>query len=156
MPASLAAPDPIDAIRAGGTHAAEALRPIASRDDAAPVRVALRLAASIDAEALGDELARLWTERCALRRGAARVELSVVETCGRSPAERERDALRLLDAETRAVRPAGTLRATLVSLGTRDHLLLLAAAPGALALQALGRTAADLERLYPLAAFALG
>jgi hypothetical protein len=42
-----------------------------------------------------------------------------------------------------------------VSLGSREHLLLLAAAPGATALQALGAIVEDLERVYPIATVAL-
>lgn len=117
--------------------------------------LALRLSTGIDPERLADDLGRAWRRLGGTRREAARVALSIVETCGRTAHERERDALRVLSDERRAASPRGTLRATLVSLGSREHLLLLAAAPGATALQALSAIAEDLERLYPIATVAL-
>jgi hypothetical protein len=117
--------------------------------------LALRLSTGVDPERLADELGRAWRSLGSARREAAGVALSIVETCGRSADERERDALRVLSDERRAASPRGTLRATLVSLGSREHLLLLAAAPGATALQALAAIAEDLERLYPIATVAL-
>jgi hypothetical protein len=118
--------------------------------------LALRIGAGIDAERLGDELGRAWRASGGARRDAAGVAMSVVETFGRTPVERERDALRLLDDERRAAGLHGTLRATLVSLGARDHLLLLAAAPGVAAWQALRTIAEELGRHYPIATIPLG
>jgi hypothetical protein len=129
------------------------VRPAAGDD--APA-LALRLSAGVDVDRLAEEIARAWRAARPTRRDAADVALSVVETCGRTPGERERDALRVLRDERRAAGPRGTLRATLVSLGAREHLLLLAAAPGTTALQALSAIAEDLERLYPVATVALG
>ena len=118
--------------------------------------LALRVSAGVDADRLAEELGRAWRATACARRSAPGIALSVVETCGRTPGERERDAMRLLADERHADRPRGTLRATLVSLGAGDHLLLLAAAPGATALAALSAIAADLGRLYPVATIALG
>jgi hypothetical protein len=126
---------------------------IVVRDDAPSL--ALRVHAGIDPDRLADELGRVWRDAGGTRREAVGVALSVVETCGRDADERERDALRVLSDERRTASPRGTLRATLVSLGSREHLLLLAAAPGATALQALSAIAEDLERLYPIATLAL-
>ncbi len=123
--------------------------------DPAPV-LALRIGAGVDADRLSDELGRAWRAAGASRRDAPGVAMSIVETCGRTPAERERDALRLLDEERRAAGPHGTLRATLVSLGAGDHLLLLAAAPGATVLHALSTIAEELGRFYPIATIAPG
>jgi hypothetical protein len=117
--------------------------------------LALRLSTGVDPERLADELGRAWRSLGSARREAAGVALSTVETCGRSAEERERDALRVLSDERRTASPRGTLRATLVCLGSREHLLLLAAAPGATALQALAAIVEDLERLYPIATVAL-
>ena len=107
-------------------------------DGPAP-RVALRVSTMVDADVLAEDLARLWRETPCRMRAASRVELSVVETCGRSAADRERDALRLLHAEAEGPPCAAALRATLVSFAGGDHLLLLAASPkaGAGALAAL-------------------
>ena len=120
--------------------------------------MALRIgaAAGVDAQRLSDELGRAWRARGGTRRDAPGVAMSIVETCGRTAADRERDALRLLDEERRAAGPQGTLRATLVSLGAGDHLLLLAAAPGAAPPQALTTIVEDLGRMYPIATVALG
>jgi hypothetical protein len=128
-------------------------RPSAGDDASA---LALRLSAGVDVDRLAEEIGRAWRSAAPARRDAADVALSVVETCGRTPGERERDALRVLRDERRAAGSRGTLRATLVSLGAREHLLLLAAAPGTTALQALSAIAEDLERLYPVATVALG
>jgi hypothetical protein len=124
-----------------------------ARDDTPAL--ALRLSTGIDPERLAEELGRAWRSLGGTRRDAVGVALSIVETCGRDADERERDALRVLSDECRAANPRGTLRATLVSLGSREHLLLLAAAPGATALQALSAIVEDLERLYPIATVAL-
>lgn len=89
----------------------------------------MRLSAEVDADALVEDLARLWADAPSRTRAASRVELSVVETCGRSAADRERDALRLLHAEADGPPCTAALRATLVSLAAGEHLLLLAASP---------------------------
>ena len=86
-------------------------------------------------------------------RAASRVELSVVEICGRSSADRERDALRLLRTETPP--GAGTLRATLVSLGPLEHLLMLAAGEQPAADGALALLAAELGRRDPMESVSL-
>jgi hypothetical protein len=117
--------------------------------------LALRLSAGVDVDRLAEELGHAWRAVRGARRDAAGIALSVVETCGRTADERERDALRVLRDERHAAGPRGTLRATLVSLGAGEHLLLLASAPGATALQALASIAEDLERLYPIATIAL-
>ncbi len=134
-------------------HAPFHARPMAADDVPA---LALRLSAGVDVDRLADELGHAWRAARGARRDTAGIALSVVETCGRTPDERERDALRVLRDECHATGPRGTLRATLVSLGAREHLLLLAAAPGAAALGALRSIAEDLERLYPIATIALG
>jgi hypothetical protein len=116
-------------------------------------RLALRLHAGVDADRLESELARLWEETGPRRRGRG-VELSVVETCGRNPADRERDAMRLLRLEAdRSASGSRTepLRATLVSLDSADHLLLIAA-PAACGAAVLSGLVAGLSRLYPFAA----
>jgi hypothetical protein len=80
------------------------------------------------------------------------VALSLVETCGRSRDARERDALRLLEAEASAwpVRaPGAVLRAVLVRLDRTDHLLLLAAPEARGAAGRLAAVAAEVARLYP-------
>jgi hypothetical protein len=95
-----------------------------------PSSLTVRLRTDVDTDALREHLARLWCEQGGRRRARSGVELSVVETCGRSPGERERDALRLLGLEAASRRDAASgvpLRATLVSVDARDHLLLLAA-----------------------------
>lgn len=100
----------------------------AANGDLGPApRVALRVSAEVDADVLVEDLAGLWRDALAHRRASSRVELSVVETCGRSAADRERDALRLLHAEVDGPPCAAALRATLVTLGAGEHLLLLAA-----------------------------
>jgi hypothetical protein len=120
---------------------------------ALPPELLLRLPQSIDPDTLAAQLAALWrvaTGRCP---PAVRVEMSVVETCGRTRGERERDARRLLQAE-RGPRPRpGSLRATLVSVDAHEHLLLLAAASGTGALTTL---VTELERLHPLLAVVSG
>jgi hypothetical protein len=124
-------------------------------DGAGSAGLTVRLAARIDVDALGEHLVRLWRQQGGGGRAGPVVELSVVETCGRSPAERERDALRVLQAESlEHARAPGTvpLRATLVSLGTHDHLLRLAVPADAAAL--LGRLVAHLSQAYPLDAAA--
>ncbi|HYF60990.1 MAG TPA: hypothetical protein VEA81_18735 [Burkholderiaceae bacterium] len=130
----------------GGPHDA-ALRARAS--STGPSCRALRLRAGIDAQALGDEIERLWLETRGPHRSSM-VALSVVQTCGRSVDERERDALRLLRLEADGVDPAPSgarLLATLVSVDVAEHLLLLAAAPAA-----LDALVARLSQRYPLAA----
>jgi hypothetical protein len=118
--------------------------------------LALRIGAGVDPDRLGVELRRAWRDAGGTRRDATGVALSIVESCGRTPTERERDALRLLDDERRAAGPHGTLRATLVGLRPAEHLLLLALAPGAAAPQALPAIAEALARRYPVATVALG
>jgi hypothetical protein len=117
--------------------------------------MALRLSAVIDADALVEDLARLWRDAPCRTRVASRVELSVVETCGRSAADRERDALRLLHAEADGPPCTAALRATLVTLAAGEHLLLLSASPkvGATGLVAL---ADGLARRYPASPVGLG
>ena len=118
--------------------------------------VALRIRTGVDADRLRDELRRSWRATGRPRHDdAACVALSIVETCGRTPAERERDALRLLDDERRATGRRGTLRATLVALGAGEHLLLLAASPGTGAPEPLSAIADDLGRRYPVTPVAL-
>jgi hypothetical protein len=122
-------------------------------DGADAPRIALRLSGQVDADALCDRLAGIWREVLRRPRAASRVELSVVEICGRSSADRERDALRLLRTETPP--GAGALRATLVSLGPLEHLLMLAAgeqqSPGG----PLALLAAELGRRYEMESVSL-
>jgi hypothetical protein len=95
-----------------------------------PSSLTLRLRGDVDADALREQLARLWRERGGRRRAGPGVVLSVVETCGCSPGERERDAMRLLGLEAACDPDAAhgvPLRATLVSVDARDHLLRLGA-----------------------------
>jgi hypothetical protein len=139
---SLAPASPSPSPRA--TAAAPRRQHTCGPDGADAPRIALRLSGQVDADALCDRLAGIWREVLRRSRAASRVELSVVEICGRSSADRERDALRLLRTETPP--GAGALRATLVSLGPLEHLLMLAAgeqqAPGG----PLARLAAELAR----------
>lgn len=117
-------------------------------------RLALRLHAGIDTDRLESELARLWQQRAGTRRNGSGVEMSVVETCGRNSIDRERDAMRLLrlEAEQPGTGNRGEpLRATLVSVDSADHLLLLAA-PAACSAAVLCGLVAELARLYPFAA----
>jgi hypothetical protein len=131
-------------------------------------RIALRLQAGVDVDLLAAQLRELCTTEPGPRgqahalggRRQTAVALSVVETCGRSRAARERDALRLVELESR---DAGDLqrsdssreplRATLVSVDTFDHLLLLDAplARGRALLEAI---TTGLGLLYPVAALA--
>ncbi len=122
-------------------------------DDAPASRIALRLSAHIDAEALCEQLAVLWRDALRRPRGGSGVELSIVEICGRSRGDRERDAIRLLRTETAPT--ACALRATLVSLDPGEHLLMLAAAahPGAVA--PLAALVAELGRQYPTQSLSL-
>jgi hypothetical protein len=132
-------------------------------------RITLRLQAGVDADLLAAQLRELCTaEPSGLGRvpplGRSRqtaVALSVVETCGRSRAARERDALRLVELEShdradlqRSDSPREPLRATLVSVDTFDHFLLLDAplARGRALLEAI---TTGLGRFYPVAALAL-
>jgi hypothetical protein len=156
MPTSLAATRPPEPV------AGRARRPVDPPGACAPpapaTHLALRIAPGPDADALGEQLPRLWRARAAPRRGARRIELSIVETCGRSREERERDALRLLQAEAAGAPWAGerdTLRATLVSVDTDEHLLLLAAGSGAVAAGAVAAVVSELARLYPVAMLAM-
>lgn len=112
----------------------------------------LRLRTATDPDALADQLSRLCRQLPGGRRAAPAMAVSVVQTCGRSAAERERDALRLLETEARATRCATsrpTVRATLVSIGADEHLLLLAVAPDAAMERLLATLAGELARLYP-------
>lgn len=114
----------------------------------------LRLRTGADADALGEQLSGLCRQLPGGRRAAPVMALSVVETCGRSPADRERDALRLIDAEARAACPntlRPTVRATLVSIGPDEHLLLLAVAPVTAMERLLATLVGELSRLYPAA-----
>ena len=132
-------------------------------------RITLRLQAGVDADLLAAQLRELCTaEPSGLGRvpplGRSRqtaVALSVVETCGRSRAARERDALRLVELESRDLpdlqrsdSPREPLRATLVSVDTFDHFLLLDAplARGRALLEAI---TTGLGQFYPVAALAL-
>ena len=107
----------------------------------------VRLGEVPDVDALGEVLSCAWRTATGARRGGARLMLSVVETCGRSGPEREEDALRLLRAESATPRARGELRATLVRIDERAHLLLLSAAHDAQA--ALDELAAMLARRHP-------
>jgi hypothetical protein len=131
-------------------------------------RIALRLQAGVDADLLVAQLRELCTAEPGPagrtpplgRSRQTAVALSVVETCGRSRAARERDAFRLFETESRecgdlprtddAREP---LRATLVSLDAFDHLLLLNA-PLASGRALLETITAGLGLLYPVAALA--
>ena len=116
--------------------------------------VALRLREPVDAELLREQIAAPWPGRGTRRAAARRIELSVVETCGRTPDERERDALRLLRAEADAAGPMGLLRATLVRLSASEHLLLLTAVAGPA--EGLIALVNELGRLRPVSMLALG
>ncbi|MCX7231546.1 MAG: hypothetical protein NTW15_21515 [Burkholderiales bacterium] len=122
-------------------------------DGADAPRIALRLSGQVDADALCERLAGIWREVLRRPRVASRVELSVVEICGRSSGDRERDALRLLRTETPP--GAGALRATLVSLGPLEHLLMLAAGEQPAAAGPLARLAAELGHRYPMESVSL-
>jgi hypothetical protein len=132
-------------------------------------RIALRLQAGVDADLLAAQLRELCTAEPspsgrAPPLGGSRqtaVALSVVETCGRSRAARERDALRLVELESRdcddlqrSDSPREPLRATLVSVDTFDHFLLLDAplARGRALLEAI---TTGLGQFYPVAALVL-
>ncbi len=141
-------------------------RPASSPSDSH--RIALRLQAGVDADLLAAQLRDLCTAEQgqhgqAQPLGGSRptaVALSVVETCGRSRAARERDAFRLFETESResgdlprtdsAREP---LRATLVSVDAFDHLLLLDA-PLARGRALLETITTGLGLLYPVAALA--
>lgn len=123
------------------------------RDSAEAPRIALRLSGQVDADALCERLAGIWREVLRRPRAASRVELSVVEICGRSSGDRERDALRLLRTETPP--GAGALRATLVSLGPLEHLLMLAAGEQPTAVGPLAMLAAELGHRYPMESVSL-
>jgi hypothetical protein len=131
-------------------------------------RIALRLQAGVDVDLLAAQLRELCITESGPRgqahplggRRPTAVALSVVETCGRSRAARERDALRLVELESRDAgdlqrcdNPREPLRATLVSVDTFDHLLLLDAplARGRALLEAI---TTGLGQLYPVAALA--
>jgi hypothetical protein len=128
----------------------------------------LRLQAGVDVDLLAAQLRELCITASGPRgqahplggRRPTAVALSVVETCGRSRAARERDALRLVELESRDAgdlqrcdNPREPLRATLVSVDTFDHLLLLDAplARGRALLEAI---TTGLGQLYPVAALA--
>jgi hypothetical protein len=122
-------------------------------DGAEARRIALRLSGQVDADALCERLAGIWREVLRRPRAASRVELSVVEICGRSSGDRERDALRLLRTETPP--GAGALRATLVSLGPLEHLLMLSAGEQPTAVGPLAMLAAELGLRYPMESVSL-
>jgi hypothetical protein len=107
----------------------------------------------IDLDALGADLHRLWQSFGTSGRRAARIEVSCVESCAESRAEREHDARRLIELEGAAHRGGGlanALRATLVRLDPGEYLILLAA-PAAASAAALNQLAGELARHYPLA-----
>ena len=107
----------------------------------------------IDLDALGADLHRLWQSFGTSGRRAARIEVSCVESCAESRAERERDARRLIELEGEAHRGGGlanALRATLVRLDPGEYLLLLAA-PAAASAASLSQLVRELARHYPLA-----
>ncbi|RPH43149.1 MAG: hypothetical protein EHM87_14675 [Burkholderiales bacterium] len=116
-------------------------------------RIALRLSALVDADALCERLAGIWRDALRRPRGASGVELSVVEICGRTRGDRERDALRLLRTETAPT--ACALRATLVSLDPHEHLLMLTAAAHPAVVGPLAALAAELGRQYPTQSISL-
>jgi hypothetical protein len=131
--------------------------------DAAPDRgvrpltaasLALRLPEPVDAELLREQIAALWPRGGTRGTRSRRIELSVVETCGRTPDEREHDALRLLRAEADTPGPMGLLRATLVRLSASEHLLLLTAV--ATPSDGLIALASELGRLRTVSALVLG
>ena len=113
-------------------HEPTPVAPRAARSAGGDVR-ALRLSGAPDARSLGEELERTWIEARGAHRAAA-FALSLVETCGRTRAERERDARRLLrlEADVPGLASRGRLRATLVGIDPQDHLLLLTGAPDVL------------------------
>jgi hypothetical protein len=124
------------------------------RPDASHLTV--RLKTALDVDALGEHLVRTWRRQGGRRRAGPVVELSVVETCGRNPAEREQDARRLLRLEARGCgrgAAGAALRATLVSLDSRDHLLLLATSDAGALLRPL---VAELSLAYPLEGHDIG
>ncbi len=151
MNPSLAPPSPPSSPR--GATAAPRCEDGCGPDGAEAPRIALRLSGQVDADALCERLAGIWREVLRRPRAATRVELSVVEICGRSSGDRERDALRLLRTETPP--GAGALRATLVSLGPLEHLLMLAAGEQPTAVGPLAMLAAELGHRYPMESVSL-
>jgi hypothetical protein len=125
---------------------------------ATPARaVAMRLT-GVDADALAAELVGLWQGAVGGHRQALRIDVSLVETCGRSGADRERDARRLLRAEVDEAAACAcgcAMRATLVRLEPLEHLVLLACAPDVRALDALGRVGHELTRRHAAEALAI-
>jgi hypothetical protein len=118
-----------------------------------PGRAAWESESGIDLDALGADLHRLWQSFGTSGRRAARIEVSCVESCAESRAERERDARRLIELEGGAHRGGGlanALRATLVRLDPGEYLLLLAA-PAAASAASLSQLVRELARHYPLA-----
>lgn len=114
--------------------------------------LALRVGVSIDLDALTADLRRLWLARSDSNRRQSKVEFSVVEPCAGTRAERERDAMRLLELESAAHRGGGlamSLRATLVTLDPDDHLLLVAA-PASTSTSSLHALVDELAALHPL------
>ena len=112
--------------------------------------VAMRLS-GIDAETLAEQLTALWEDAAGRYRPALRFDVSLVETCGRSGAEREHDAHRLVRAEANEAAACAcgcAMRATLVRLERLEHLVLLACAPDVRARDALGRMAAELANRH--------
>jgi len=117
--------------------------------------IALRLSAALDPDLLQEQLAACWQSSGGRRRDRSTVAMSVVESCARSRQARERDALRLLALEAAdAPCPDGRdfLRATLVSLDTAEHLLLLSIAPNECTAARLRYLADELARRYPVSA----
>jgi len=118
-----------------------------------PGRAAWESESGIDLDALGADLHRLWQSFGTSGLRGARIEVSCVESCAESRAERERDALRLIELEGAAHRGGGlanALRATLVRLDPGEYLLLLAA-PAAASAASLSQLVGELARHYPLA-----
>lgn len=116
----------------------------------APDRVALRVTGP-QASAFPEALPALWRAVTGGRAARARIELSVVETCGRSCDDRQRDALRLLQAEADTVagtRSRAALRATVVRIDAREQWVMLAAHPDRDTRDAVDRLVAELAGRY--------
>lgn len=119
--------------------------------------VAMRLT-GIDADTLAARLVGLWQGAVGDRRPGLRIDVSLVETCGRSGAEREHDARRLLRAEATGVSACAcgcAMRATLVRLEPMEHLVLLACAPDVRAREGLSRVSEELARRHAAEAIAV-
>jgi hypothetical protein len=116
----------------------------------APARVALRVTGP-EAGAFPEALPALWRAVSGGGRTRARIELSVVETCGRCGDDRQRDALRLLRAEANAVAGSvrgAALRATVVRIDAREQWVMLAAQPDRATREAVDRLVAELATRF--------